>query len=384
MTFVHDIVNNPFIENFVLTSYIENIELFPIDNGRLYSVYNNKILGKFFYYLEFCYKYLHFPLAKSKKLLIRIVDDNKIDCFFCQFSVQGTFWIDFLKKSFPEKKVIVMFHGFDVYQLPKLKSYRKKIQKLFEKIDFAIVVSNKMKSDLIELGCPKSKIRTIYLGLSDKIENSINVSKINNKLTTEKEIIFLHYSGFTEKKGLEFLFKSLILLGSNKLDKKLKFIFIGDGQEKKKIIELSNQIYNCNISISFLEHLSTDLLVSYLENAHYFIQTSVTGLNGDQEGLPQSIKEALYYGLPVITTYHSGITEIIETGKDGFLVNENDYEGLLKTFQSIIQYSQTEYLELSNNASIKSKIFSRNKYQFELFKTLEMNVNFIDNFNLIL
>jgi colanic acid/amylovoran biosynthesis glycosyltransferase len=61
-----------------------------------------------------------------------------------------------------------------------------------------------------------------------------------------------------------------------------------------------------------------------MQESHIFILPSVTATNGDKEGLPNVLKEALASGLPVISTYHAGIPELIQDGKSGFLVKERD------------------------------------------------------------
>jgi colanic acid/amylovoran biosynthesis glycosyltransferase len=65
-----------------------------------------------------------------------------------------------------------------------------------------------------------------------------------------------------------------------------------------------------------------------LQTAHIFLQHSVTAADGDQEGQGVSMMEAAATGLPVISTQHDGIPEVVLDGKTGFLVAEHDVEGM--------------------------------------------------------
>jgi glycosyltransferase involved in cell wall biosynthesis len=66
-----------------------------------------------------------------------------------------------------------------------------------------------------------------------------------------------------------------------------------------------------------------------MRHADIFIQHSVTDpKTGDEEGLPISILEALAHGLPVVSTRHAGIPEIVQEGVMGFLVDEGDSQGM--------------------------------------------------------
>lgn len=67
-----------------------------------------------------------------------------------------------------------------------------------------------------------------------------------------------------------------------------------------------------------------------MRKAHVFVLTSVTAANGDQEGLPVTLIEAHASGLPVISTYHAGIPELVVHRQTGFLCRERDSGCILK------------------------------------------------------
>ena len=77
-----------------------------------------------------------------------------------------------------------------------------------------------------------------------------------------------------------------------------------------------------------------------MNKAHIFLLASVTASDGDQEGIPVSLKEAMATGLPVISTRHSGIPELVQDGISGLLVPERDVDALAEKCEYLIQHPQ--------------------------------------------
>ena len=74
-----------------------------------------------------------------------------------------------------------------------------------------------------------------------------------------------------------------------------------------------------------------------LRRAHLALAPSVTGMDGDQEGIPVFLMEAMATGLPVVSTRHSGIPELVEDGVSGRLVAERDAEALADAMEQLIR-----------------------------------------------
>src|SRR4051794_28596396 len=71
--------------------------------------------------------------------------------------------------------------------------------------------------------------------------------------------------------------------------------------------------------------------------AHIFLHPSQTGYDGNQEGIPNSMLEAMATGLPVFATNHGGIPEAIENGVSGVLVPEGDHEALTNSLLDAVK-----------------------------------------------
>jgi colanic acid/amylovoran biosynthesis glycosyltransferase len=79
-----------------------------------------------------------------------------------------------------------------------------------------------------------------------------------------------------------------------------------------------------------------DLLASH----HLFVAPSVTAASGDREGIPNVLKEAMATGMPVVSTRHSGIPELVEDGVSGYLVSERDVGALASRLRDLVEHPE--------------------------------------------
>jgi glycosyltransferase involved in cell wall biosynthesis len=102
---------------------------------------------------------------------------------------------------------------------------------------------------------------------------------------------------------------------------------VGDG-ELKSLCEQTIQALHLSKNVSLLGSQTPAQVAILMQNAYCFVQHSITAANNDMEGTPVSIVEAGMAGLPVISTLHAGIPDIVVDGETGFLVRENDVKGM--------------------------------------------------------
>ena len=95
--------------------------------------------------------------------------------------------------------------------------------------------------------------------------------------------------------------------------------------------------------VTFLGSLSHEVVLDEIRMATAVVQHSITAENGDTEGLPVILQEALAVGTPIVSTYHSGIPEIVEQHRHGFLVAEKDVSEMADAMIQVSQLPQASY-----------------------------------------
>ena len=117
-----------------------------------------------------------------------------------------------------------------------------------------------------------------------------------------------------------------------------QFRIAGTGEVETELKKVVNEKHLSEYVIftGALKYGSEEMMEEY-KNADIFLHPSVTAPDGDKEGIPGTIIEAMSAGLPVISTFHAGIPYIIENKKTGILVKEWDIDALAEALTSLIQ-----------------------------------------------
>lgn len=212
-------------------------------------------------------------------------------------------------------KVITTFYGFDISEYVKLHG-SSIYDSLFSQGDRFVAISESMRDQLLRLGCRKDKIIVHRLG--------VDMSRFTfdpGQTKTSAKLRLLTIGRFVEKKGIEFGIRAVAL--AVKKYPLLTYHIVGDGELKDEITQLIAQL-NVGKHIKLMGWRSPEEVTQLMGESDIFLAPSVTSINGDQEGTPTVIIEALARGLPVLSTNHAGIPELVQDGRSGFLVPERD------------------------------------------------------------
>lgn len=137
----------------------------------------------------------------------------------------------------------------------------------------------------------------------------------------------------TEKKGLHVAIEACRLLEQRGVDFRYNILSVGPWERRLRTLIEQYQLDD----VVFMQRFKTsDEVNALLNEAALFLLPSVTGIDGDMEGIPVALMEAMAVGIPVIATQHSGIPELIDTGQSGWLVPENDPAALAASLQYFI------------------------------------------------
>jgi colanic acid/amylovoran biosynthesis glycosyltransferase len=119
----------------------------------------------------------------------------------------------------------------------------------------------------------------------------------------------------------------------------VEYRIVGDGPLKSELQDLIDSL-NVEDKIKLLGWKRQEEIVNLTEWADIFLAPSVTSEDGDQEGIPVVLMEAMAQGLPILSTLHSGIPELIQDGVSGFLVSERDVEALTDKLEYLITHPE--------------------------------------------
>lgn len=236
------------------------------------------------------------------------------DIIHCHFGRIGKYGV-FLKRMGITAKLITTFYGTDLTHM--IKKYGRNYYKaLLIHGDLFLPICNYFKRILINLEC-KKKIRVHPLGIdTDKFRNTAQIEFFN-----PNRINIFSVGRFIEKKGFEYSIKALSKI--NLAEYNIQYLIVGDGPLKSKLEKLTREL-KIEKYVKFLGSLKQEDVIKIFKKSHIFILSSVTAKDGDKEGTPTVLLEAQSMSIPVISTYHSGIPEIVIDQKSGLLVPERD------------------------------------------------------------
>jgi colanic acid/amylovoran biosynthesis glycosyltransferase len=227
--------------------------------------------------------------------------------------------------------LVVTFHGYDFCAVPREEGPNV-YQHLFRTVDAVTVNSEYTRAKVIELGCAAQRIHSLHVGLN------LDQFRFRDRVRHPNEPVrILSVGRLVEKKGIEYSIRAVASVRQKHPD--LRYDIIGDGPLKPSLEQLISELgLGQNVTL----HGSRDsvFVQERMAEAHLFMLTSVTAADGDQEGTPVSLMEAHASGLPVLSTRHSGIPEVVLDGASGFLLQERDVQGLAEKTHYLIEHPE--------------------------------------------
>lgn len=222
-------------------------------------------------------------------------------------------------REFFKAPLLVSYYGYDAWAVPR-KEGPNVYRKLFQQTDRVLVLADEMGRQLQGLGCP-AEIQT-KLAVGVRVED---FPFRERSLRPGEPVRFLTIARFVEKKGIEDSLRALAAARKQRSD--LHYDLVGDGPLRGKIEKLIAEL-ELQTCVTLHGYCEGKRLHDLMDAAHVMILSSVTAADGDQECTPVSLMDAQASGIPVLTTRHSGIPEVIRDGESGFLVAEHDVPAL--------------------------------------------------------
>ncbi len=229
-----------------------------------------------------------------------------------------------------QKPSLVSFHGADVLVDMQRPAYRRATKEMLSLVRRVLVRSDSLRQAVIDLGCAPEKIEIQRAGIP-----LADFPFRERSIPDNRQWRLLQAGRLIEKKGLKTTLRAFAKFG--KEFPAARLTIAGEGPQLKELQALARELQIDGV-VDFAGFVSQEKLRELFNEAHIFLHPSETGRDGNQEGVPNSMLEAMASGLPVFATWHGGIPESVENNISGILVNERDHralaDGLIETAKS--------------------------------------------------
>ena len=279
-----------------------------------------------------CYPGAIVPRMKEKKVRVLLVPFLFIGLFIAlckeikKYDMVHAHWIipQGIVQSFFGKPFIITGLGGDVTSLNKGPLKYLKIKTL-KKSKYATAVSKHLLDEMNKI-YPMKYSEVISMGCNiDKFSKDY---KVNNYFGQGENKVILFVGRLVEKKGACYLIEAMRKIEGAKL------IIVGDGPQR---VQLQQQAVGMEDKIVFLGAKDKNELIRIYASSDIFCLPSVKAVDGDQDGLPVAMVEAMASSLPVVSTNLGGIAEIVRDGINGYLVEEKNILQLTNRLKSLIE-----------------------------------------------
>jgi colanic acid/amylovoran biosynthesis glycosyltransferase len=345
------------VRNTVFAQWIENAEMFPYQPLVRLTRLHHRAKGNFI--LRFWYKHVvkQWPppvqinkfigpchpwdiveqLRVHQPQLVHAYYGHKAMTYLAMLREWGGPWV-------------VSFHGVDVSTKLEEKGEETTatLQDVFREAELVMARSESLLKRLAELGCPQDKLRINRTPIPmQHLTTSVRTPPENGQWRLVQACRLI------PKKGLLTAIKAIAKVAA--VYPQVQFHLCGTGPQEVKLGETISQL-GLEKNVKLLGWLSQEQLHAEYHQAHLFLHPSEVTKDSDQEGVPNSMLEAMATGLPVVATRHGGIPEAVNHGEDGWLVAEKNADELSAAILSLFR-SPEQLSKFSTHAatSVRSR-----------------------------
>ncbi|HZG58237.1 glycosyltransferase, partial [Paenibacillus sp.] len=296
---------------------------------------------------------------RSHKALHRRLAAGEFALLHARFGPSGIRMLPLARKW--RVPLVTSFHGCDAPGSARMRKRKHALGRLFREGDCFTTPCEAMKAELVKHGCPEEKVVVHYSG--------IDVERFAFRERTMPEdgpVRILFVGRLVEKKGADTLLRAFRYV--RQVFPNTRLTLLGDGALKSELRRLARKL-DVRDSVEFLGARPHHEVAAWLERAHVFCLPSKKDRAGNIEGVPNALKEAMACGLPVVSTFHSGIPELIENGVSGHLAPEGDVGALANKLIHVVGRPDT-WAALGRRARAKIEADFDRKKQTERLEKL--------------
>jgi glycosyltransferase involved in cell wall biosynthesis len=310
-------------ETFVITKHRENPDLYPFPDIELLSKRRLNPIGRA--YLKYVARQPALVYRGELETIRRILIRRDPDLMHIYFGNTGVHLLPLIERW--DRPCLVSFHGMDVQSRPDEPGYDQKLRRLLQVVPLVLVRSLSIADRLIELGCDRSKIRLNQAGIPLS-----GFPHFSRPAPIDGEWRLVQACRLIPKKGLPTALKAFAKFAQ--IYPRARFTIAGEGPMRRNLAKEAQDL-GLGEQVRFAAFLDQSQLRALYEDSHIFVHPSELPEDGNQEGIPNSMLEAMATGLPVAATRHGGIPEAVNDGEAGYLVAERDDEALANALMKL-------------------------------------------------
>ncbi|HEX8639914.1 MAG TPA: glycosyltransferase [Allosphingosinicella sp.] len=254
---------------------------------------------------------------------------SECDLLLCHFGPVGLITVRNLEGVQRRPLIWTVFHGFDMSR-HLAQAGPDAYAPLFRLGDRFLPISRMWADRLAGIGCPAERIALLRMGV-----DCAAISFAPPKRAATGRLRLLTVGRLVEKKGTEYSLRALAQVARTQPSLRWSFEIAGEGPLQRPLEALAAELGLAD-RVTFLGPLGGEQVREKLRRADLFLLPSVTAADGDMEGIPVALMEAMAAGVPVVTTFHSGIPELVEDGVSGLLASERDVATLARQIAIVL------------------------------------------------
>jgi glycosyltransferase involved in cell wall biosynthesis len=315
--------------------FLESGEKLCYQGGMLARLKSNAacyLLIPFFLFFQLCAAYKIIRQKKIELLNAHWIIPQGITAYLLKF---------LFKKSL---KILCTSHGGDLFSLRgNGATFFKK--KILQAMDGITVVNSIMKQEVYALSAPiKPSIEIIPMG--------VDLQVFTPQQQRQRPLSLLFVGRLVEKKGLEYLINALPEIVRHFPETRLTII--GTGPQKQRL-ETQVQEKQLDKHVAFLGAIVNTELPNYYQQHAIAVFPFIVADNGDREGLPVVVSEAIACGCCVITTDLPGIDDIVSLGQGILTVTQKNSQAIVSEVLRLFYNPD----EISLNAQMALAVISK-------------------------
>lgn len=316
-------------DTFVMTKALQNPELFPFKD---IEVIPRPRPNPFRHgWLKYVKRQPPILYRGEYQMLSSLLDRRGADLMHIYFGHTGVHLLPFIERW--NKPCVISFHGADVAEKSDIRDYGRKLRSLFKSVPLVFARSRSLADRLITLGCPTEQLRINRTGLPLQ-----DFPFIRREAPKDGCWRLMQACRLIPKKGVATSLCAFALFQKEFPNSEL--VIAGKGPLQGHLEELAEELGVLS-KVRFPGFLTQNELRELYAISHIFLHPSETPPDQNQEGVPNSVLEAMATGLPIVATRHGGIPEAVAHARSGLLVNERDFEALAESMKDIVRSPNT-------------------------------------------